>query len=134
MLGEGLSKGVSVWRNGNGANAARRPADQPAPTVHFGNNMNSVEWVHERPATNVNGDPRISAPGHHDENESGSQQKDAVRVTVQEASVLQSFPADYPWQGSRTSKFRQIGNAVPPLLAKAILSALLGINELEEAA
>lgn len=131
---------------------------EPAPTIHFGHNLNCVEWVYQdnrsedfqrgpvsldrpaptlgtnvrlskwvnqRPATTVNGDARISEPGHHDENESGSQQKNAVRVTVAEAATLQSFPADHPWQGSRTAQFRQIGNAVPPLLARAILAALL---------
>lgn len=73
----------------------------------------------------INADPRVSEPGHHDSEESGSQQRNAVRVTVQEAAVLQGFPADYPFQGSRTAQFRQIGNAVPPPLAKAVLSALI---------
>ncbi len=46
------------------------------------------------------------------------------RLTVREGARLQSFPDWFQFVGSEGSQFNQIGNAVPPLLAKAVALAV----------
>lgn len=42
------------------------------------------------------------------------------RMSCRELAAVQSFPLDYEFCGNRSSVYRQIGNAVPPLLGKAV--------------
>jgi DNA (cytosine-5)-methyltransferase 1 len=51
------------------------------------------------------------------------------RLTVREGARLQSFPDWFAFSGNEGSQFNQIGNAVPPLLGKAIARSVMAALE-----
>ena len=61
---------------------------------------------------------------HHPSNER--------RITPREAAVIQGFPDDYVFEGSRTSCYRQIADAVPPPLAAAVAGSVCRVASSSE--
>lgn len=92
------------WKKGKAREFAQRiPATRPAPTV----------------TTRSVGQWRVYvAPNEY------------RGLTVQEAGLLQTFPADYPWAGpTQLARATQIGNAIPPRLAARIVAELIDIAQ-----
>jgi DNA (cytosine-5)-methyltransferase 1 len=100
------SGGQWVLKHNARANATVRRIDEPSATLAFGHARNEYLFT--------NGET-------------------SRMLTIPEGAVLQSFPADYPWKGTKTAVFTQIGNAVPCLLAAHVASAASGVPFLKEA-
>lgn len=83
-------------RNGNQEKACERSIDRPSGTLFFGQRANWCEWVPE-----------------------------GGKITIEQAATLQTYPNVFTFAGTKGRQFEQVGNAVPPLLAEALLSMFL---------
>lgn len=102
------AKGQWVWRlTATGYGTGDRSIGRPSPTV-TGHAVKSHSWRWT--------DGHLTLP-----------------FTQGQATVLQSFRPDYPWQGPKHSRSLQVGNAMPPLLAAHVHAAATG-HPLEAAA
>jgi DNA (cytosine-5)-methyltransferase 1 len=105
-----------------------RVAAEVAPRVNnqSGNDYD-LAWPAYRPAPTIASRGLVTMPGENANRHNPAATKsrnDGIRVTVQEAAILQSFPPEFPWRGPKTRQFLQVGNAVPPGLALHLLRAV----------
>jgi len=68
--------------------------------------------------------PAFAVTGRADRNKVHFPDGHVRNLTLSEAARLQTFPDDYVWHGTKSEVGQQIGNAVPPRLAHAILAGL----------
>lgn len=112
-------------------NGAGRPLNLDAPSVTLAASMggNKTPIIDQRVLEFEDTDSWVVE--YHSDlwNSEGASVVDAVpdylrRLTVEEAAAIQTFPLGMVWSGPQSSRFRQIGNAVPPRLGLAAAEAV----------
>lgn len=120
---DGLPKWVSVSKALAGIPDPDQPNDLPNHEyskykLNFNGYLGHRQLDPEKPA------PTVTARG---DNKGGvvilPHPNAERRMSCRELAKIQSFPLDYEFYGNRSSVYRQIGNAVPPLLGYAVAKA-----------
>lgn len=124
---------------GSGLKGSEWTVERPAPTLRDGNGTAglylraaSEPWRLDQPSEAVLARDVKGYSGGLARGRSPCGASDGMylatgrrRLTVEECARLQDFPDAHPWQGNSKARYRQIGNAVPPTLARVVADALL---------
>lgn len=74
----------------------------------------------------------VNAMGVANDRESCDPERDLFRktgpmLTVEQAAIIQGFPRGWKFQGKKTARYRQVGNAFPPPVAEAVGRAIAAV-------
>ncbi|MGM7702243.1 DNA cytosine methyltransferase [Pseudalkalibacillus sp. Hm43] len=91
------------------------------PVEHLTKSIYSGTW-----SRIIKSDPSVTITTRFDTPSSGRFTHPYLNraITVREAARIQSFPDDFIFYGTKTSQMKQVGNAVPPLLANRIAESI----------
>ncbi|WP_079159721.1 DNA cytosine methyltransferase [Streptomyces griseus] len=122
---------IEPWVSMQDALAASRPQDFVMVSNYGsgGDPKNRGRRTSQEPAATITGKCRRNRLFLLKESDSGAKEigEELDRLSFEEAGLLQSFPARYPWQS--TDVAQQIGNAIPPRLSLHILCSALRLGQ-----
>jgi len=114
--------GIYVVAAGETGEGRPRPVDQAAPTI----GTKGTAYLLDAPSRAVTCS-EVKGSGANANPEKHQRASDALflatgrrRLTVEECAILQDFPPGHPFQGTKSARYRQVGNAVPPTLARVV--------------
>lgn len=123
LLGHSLARMQAIPKDGGSwTDLSEEQAHLRIPSMNiekpgsFPDVYGRLAW--DRPA------PTITRECSHPGNGRYSHPEQDRLLTVREMALLQGFPEDYYFEGSLSFKYRQIGDAVPPMIASMIASAI----------
>lgn len=108
----------------NGADAWAENADKIAPTLVGGSKKHGGADLGPTRAKKAWAELGVDGRGIVDQPPTEDFDGEMPRLTVKMAALVQGFPKDWDFFGRKTAAYRQVGNAFPPPVAKAVGTAI----------